>query len=988
MAPPNSLPLSGVATICALLGILAAPAPLAQGAPGDLDRDFGAGGRLTATVGLRSASVPAGAAVLQADGRLLIGGPGGVSYGGFGPSRPVPIVARYLANGSLDPSFGEGGIATLPMLSRVYDLAITGSGDIVVAGGSEDASGFDALVVRLSPGGSVDPDFGAGGTATLAGFSISVDSVAIQPDGRIIAGETYGGLARLNSDGTLDQSFGNGGYLASAPPAKEVAIQADGGIVAGGTTSRSCGRLCSESGIVIGRFDSNGTPDQTFGSGGSFVRFGSAFEGLELTPDGGVLFFGQGSNVLHRLDAAGSIDTGFGDAGRVTLSEGAFAAVSVLADGMILAAASLFGPVSGPPSALLRYGPDGTPDPGFGGGDGHAPGPSMHVRDVAIEAAGGVLVAGTVVECGSHMFTGFSVTCTSHFALARADSGGAADGSFAGGQGVAVTRVLEASSDLSQAVIRQPDGQVLLAGTTDAGGEDGVGDTNFALMRLAADGGRDPTFGPGGSGVVVTDLQAASDDRATALLRRANGEIVAVGTSNDGFGMVGYRPDGSPDPGFGRDGVVTIPGGAGLLGPVSSVDAALQPDGKILVAADYALARFETDGSLDRSFGGDGMITPAFRVRALVLRPEGGFLVAGGDELGGGTNTALARYTSAGELDPGFGEGGIAMTSFGEYDIAEAIAVQDDGKIVLAGTARPDRVSSGTAFALSRFRPSGEIDPSFGGDGRAVVGFGDHRFDAATAVVMDGARIIAAGSTAQQSYPTTGDSFALARVNPDGRLDPSFGSGDGRVETTFAAGRSAAMAAIADRGLLVAGSVNGCTFGPECEGDLALAAYELGGPPLVGCAGGFATVLGTPGEDDLFGTPGSDVIVGLGGADSISAGTGQDLICAGDGEDLIAAGDAGDTIRAGHGSDQVRAEGGSDHVAAGPGDDFVTGSAGRDVVFGAAGADRLLGGAGNDRLFGAVGPDRLLGGDGRDFLRGGPGKDRVRGGSGRDDSGG
>ena len=238
-----------------------------------------------------------------------------------------------------------------------------------------------------------------------------------------------------------------------------------------------------------------------------------------------------------------------------------------------------------------------------------------------------------------------------------------------------------------------------------------------ASTAYAGPGDHDGSFSRDGR--VLTDI-AGSDDTATALAVQPDGKIVAAGFTSPPsggrrFALVRYDPNGSRDRSFGSDGVVTT-----RLGDHSTAEAAaIQPDGKIVVAGlanhpergwDFAVARYEPDGTLDGSFAGDGRLTTDFDdgpdgANALVLQPDGMILVAGESE----GDFALARYEPDGDLDPILSGDGLATTDFSGFaDGANALALQPDGKPVLAGYATEPPGNTLDRFpAVARYEPDG-----------------------------------------------------------------------------------------------------------------------------------------------------------------------------------------------------------------------------------------------------------------------------------------
>ena len=218
---------------------------------------------------------------------------------------------------------------------------------------------------------------------------------------------------------------------------------------------------------------------------------------------------------------------------------------------------------------------------------------------------------------------------------------------------------------------------------------------------------------------------------------------------------------------------------------------AIQGDGKIVAVGfagattatrDFALARYNTDGSLDASFSGDGRETTDFadadEANGVALQPDGKIVavgVAGGvDSFGSNGDFALARYNTDGSLDTSFSGDGKQTTSLGGSDFATGVAIQGDGKVVAVGFTH--EFGSAEGFALARYNADGSLDTSFSGDGRQTTVFAGSGGANEVAIQADG-KIVVVGSAP--------GGFALARYNTNGSLDTSF-SGDGKQTTGFA----------------------------------------------------------------------------------------------------------------------------------------------------------------------------------------------------------
>ena len=341
----------------------------------------------------------------------------------------------------------------------------------------------------------------------------------------------------------------------------------------------------------------------------------------------------------------------------------------------------------------------------------------------------------------------------------------------------------------------------------------------------AAVGALDPSLG--GTGKLLNGF--GGDDRGAAVAVQADGKLVIAGSSDTDFAIARYNPDGSPDTAFSGDGRLTI----SLGGVDRGAALAVQADGKIVVAGytsaggtatnanNFAVVRFNADGSLDTNFGTGGISTIDFgaddRAAGVVVQADGRIVVAGSRGAIGTTNFAAARLNSAGALDNTFGTGGLVAVSIRGFDAATAVALQADGKIVLAGSSTPFTPTATTDFAAVRLTTAGALDTTFDGDGKALVDFGGTDMAAALAVQTDG-KLVLAGSTPSN--------FAVARLNSDGGLDTSF-DGDGRA--TFNLGSVDAASGVVvqpDGKIVVAG-----TSGLAGTGDFAVIRLTTTGSP-------------------------------------------------------------------------------------------------------------------------------------------------------------
>jgi len=420
------------------------------------------------------------------------------------------------------------------------------------------------------------------------------------------------------------------------------------------------------------------------------------------------------------------------------------------------------------------------------------------------------------------------------------------DPSF-GVNGKVTTEFISGSPAEGYAMAIQGDDKIVMAGYAHNGA-----DYDFALARYNIDGSLDTSFGPAGTGKVMTNFSSSSDDRINAVVIDGSGRIVVAGSARVSgrkhFALARYDVNGNLDTSFGSGtGMVTTPFyGISLIDDQANA-IAVQTDGKIVVAGevyngtsyDFALARYNVDGSLDTSFNNLSLCFPGFicngiqrtdfnsdhdAVFAVVIRTDGKIVVAGyADGLIGGVNGdfALARYNTDGSLDTSFGSAGTGKVTTPFYsgsrwiDIARAMLLQTDGKIVVAGKA-----DNGTNydFALARYNADGTLDTSFNNQtlcvignpcsGQVVTDF-NSSYDVAYAVAIQGDdKIVVAGYT----YNGADRDFALARYNADGSMDTNFGPvGTGLAVTDFSGSgdRAYAVALQSDGKIVAAGSTGG-----------------------------------------------------------------------------------------------------------------------------------------------------------------------------------
>lgn len=337
------------------------------------------------------------------------------------------------------------------------------------------------------------------------------------------------------------------------------------------------------------------------------------------------------------------------------------------------------------------------------------------------------------------------------------------------------------------------------------------------VSTRAAVGELDASFGTAG---VASYEFGGSDNTVNCVALQRDGKIVVGGGIANGFGLARFQSDGSLDTTFGSGGVVTtrLPGPLGYnVGAVEAV--ALLPDGKIVVAGtsisnyayntDFVVARYNVDGSPDATFGDGGITVTDFfgeydLAHAVAVQGDGKIIVAGAANRDGGTRAsfAVARYGVDGSLDAGFGVGGkVVADSFDTLKWANAVGVQPDGKIVVAGYGEFNQAGG---FALARLGPDGSPDLTFGLGGVTLTEFHEGSAEATALTLQPDGRIVAAGYV--NNRPGTSSDFAVARYDGRGLLDGSFGKA-GRATIDFRGDfdLAFAVAALPDGGVVLAG---------------------------------------------------------------------------------------------------------------------------------------------------------------------------------------
>jgi uncharacterized delta-60 repeat protein len=603
-------------------------------------------------------------------------------------------------------------------------------------GGSFDATDPDLVfalrILTVNTDGSVDTTFNLG-----TGFGGTVSTIAVQDDGKILVGgafTSYQGTARnrfvrLNTDGSVDTTFdlgvGFGGNV------NTIAVQADGKILVGGAFTAYQGTTRNR----FVRLDTDGSYDTTFDLG---IGFDNTVQSITVQADGKILVGGaftsyQGTvrNRFVRLNTDGSYDTTFnlgaGFGGTVN-------AIAVQDDGKILVG-GLFTSYQGTVrNRFVRLNTDGSYDTTFNLGAGFG----GTVSTIAVQADGKILVGG--------LFTSYQGTTRNRFV--RLNTNGSYDTTFNLGTGFGNT---------VNAVTVQADGKILVGGlfTTYQG------TTRNRFVRLNTNGSVDTTFNLGaGFGGTVSTIAVQADGKILV----GGGFTTYQGAARNRF--VRLNTNGSDDTTFNL--------GTGFNDIVNAVT--VQADGKILVGGLFTtyqgttrnrFVRLDTDGSYDTTFNlGTGF---GGTVNAIAVQDDGKILVGGGfTTYQGTTRNRLVRLNTNGSYDTTFNLG----TGFG--GTVQAIAVQDDGKILVGGLFTTYQGTTRNRFV--RLNTDGSYDTTFD------LGIGFNNVVVAIEVQADG-KILVGG--AFSTYQGTARN-CFARLNTDGSYDTTFDLGIGFNSTVNA----------------------------------------------------------------------------------------------------------------------------------------------------------------------------------------------------------
>jgi uncharacterized delta-60 repeat protein len=563
----------------------------------------------------------------------------------------------------------------------------------------------------------------------------------------------------------------------------------DGKILVGGYSDNG-----NNSDFSIIRINSDGLPDPEFGTDGKvLIPVGPAADfGTALIIDANqkIVFAGysftQGISghdyAIVRLNSDGSLDSTFSGDGITVIPVGEYddqaTSVDIQEDGRIVVAGfSNNEPFEFSDTLVdfsaIRLNPDGSLDTSFGVyGKIIIPAGRQadRVADIAIQPDGKILLAGEAYN-----------GTDSEFAVIRLNYNGSLDNTF-DNDGKVLADIVTGPDHLSSMSL-QNDGKILLAGS---------GESDYLVVRLITDGSFDSSFA--NDGKLTIDV-GSMFDYANDITTDSSGKILAAGYSSTGPGRYGFsndfsvvrlHPDGTPDSTFSEDGKLIIP-----IGPINgSIDEGkcitTDKTGSIYIAGstalnlenvDFAVVKLNVNGIVDSTFSADGI--QSFQVgnandiaTASAVLPEGKIIVGGYSQGIDGDDFSVLKLMPDGSPDSSFGNSGKLYYDLGSFaDHAEALAVQQDGKILLAGSVRD---SLNTDFAVVRLNPDGTPDSDFGMKGKLIISLSEYDDEAKDMIILSDGDILIGGRV-QTSFSIYDQDFAVIRFNPDGAIDSTFG---------------------------------------------------------------------------------------------------------------------------------------------------------------------------------------------------------------------
>jgi uncharacterized delta-60 repeat protein len=651
------------------------------------------------------------ASAIDSNGKLLVGGMFGTVRGGVRKN-----IARLNLDGTMDPTFDPGAGAD----NNVYAIGLQSNGKIIIGGDFMTVNGSpQPRLARLNIDGSLDQSFrplidsGVRSILVLSNDQIVVGGNFIQVNGAFRQS-----IAQLNADGTLDGAF-DAGYVFGI--VFSILRQPDSKLVIGGSIT-----VNGTNNSHIARLNANGSQDDGF----NVKSVSSLISSMVLQPDLKIIIGGNITSIngntrsnIARLNPDGSLDTNFiGRASDIVNT------LALQSDGKVLIG-GYFSSINGTNRGrLARLNPDGTLDGSFNA-DTFYFGGVTDVSSILVNSNGDILVGGQFATIGGAPRNG----------IALLDSSGSVQSGFMPNGGI---------NQSVNSIAVQSDGKMVIGGYFSA-----VGNTNRNnIARLNADGTLDTTFDPG----------SGANGNIWCIRLQTDGQILAGGNFTFVSGNIRNHIAR-----FNSNGNLDLTFNANPSDTVSTI--VQQPDGRILIGGTFTIlaltnrhyvARLNTNGTLDTTF--DTISGPDAFVKCIALQPDGKVLVGGlFTSLGGTNRNHIARLNANGQLDLTFDSGN------GANNWVQALAVQPDAKVLIGGSFTS--INGTNRSGIARLLASGGLDVDFD------PGAGPNGSASCIALQPDGKIVIGGTFSAVSGVPRN----RIARLNSDGSLDLSFDPGGG-----------------------------------------------------------------------------------------------------------------------------------------------------------------------------------------------------------------
>lgn len=711
------------------------------------------------------------AAAKTLDGKTVFTG-----YSDVGERRHL-IVAK-VNDTDYETGFGYSGL-TLPLNESYWvynsegkDIAVQPDGKIIIVGFSQFYEGINLVIIRLNSDGSRDESFNNNGIVKMRvnNNSSYANAVSLQTDGKIIVGGYFKNgstsqaiILRINPNGILDTTFGNQGITTITTGnnndiIKDVAIQSDGKIVACGENA-----LYGSKDFMTLRLNTDGSLDTTFNTTGIvFTGFGTNEDTascLTMQSDGKILVGGYGQTTIStntsinyciaRYNTNGTLDTTFSSDGKTSLGypnvSDMMNTILVSSGRIYLGGTSYVNTTNKNDFCIVALTDSGSLDTSYNGGQG------VYRHNSGFDDYGTCLVS----QATHNYLFGISNNKFSYFKLLTTNS-----------------NLYENLNFLSN------NSHSLRKLNTDyyCYNRSGDFDTNIGALNFTQNGIINTNFGNQGISLFFNENNSATEP---VLNITTDNKIILAGHEK----VYKLNLDGTLDNNFANSGILNIPIGSDgffLEDVVCSPDNTFYVIGheQNIQPSNYLIFKFNATGTLVTTYGNSGKSTIpvndySYPFKAL-LQSDGKLVIVGvsGSFSTVLENLTLARINTDGSLDTTFGTNGISIQNIqGMTPYPYSVKLQNDGKIIAAFSYKPNP-SIYNEFTLVRYNQNGILDTTFGNNGIAHTSIGDTDAYASDITILNDNKILAVGSNDQSTWKH----LTLVLHNPDGTLDTSFGT--------------------------------------------------------------------------------------------------------------------------------------------------------------------------------------------------------------------